>query len=288
VADDSHDAGQRARELPPHFAERARQFTAGELDVVPARPAATVILLRDTGAGLEAYLLRRQVTMAFAAGMYAFPGGRVDPKDTSDAAVGWSGPDVAEWSRRLSTDEPAARGFVCAAVRETFEESNVLLTEPNAVPAGSEWDDAREALVRRDLAFSEFLSKRGLAIRSDLLAPWAHWITPRFEERRYDTWFFVAAVPPGQEPQDVSGEADRAEWVRPADAVAAAERGDVSMLPPTWIVLGELASFASITDVMAAAAGRTIITTMPGWRDVGDAVRVLLPGDPDFPGDDVR
>ena len=279
-------ADRGVRDLPAAFAERARRFAAGDLDTVPARAAATVILLRDTRAGIEAYMLRRQASMAFAAGMYAFPGGRVDPKDMSDTAVSWAGPDVAEWARRLGTDEPAARGFVCAAVRETFEESNVLLTEPNVDPSG--WDDAREALVRRDLAFSAFLSKRGLAIQSDLLAPWAHWITPRFEERRYDTWFFVAAVPAGQEPQDVSGEADRAVWVRPADAVTAAQRGEADMLPPTWIVLSELASYGSVKEVMVAAAGRIIKTTMPGWRDDGEVVRVLLPGDPEFPGDDIR
>lgn len=224
--------------------------------------------------------------MAFAAGMYAFPGGGVDERDVAEENVAWSGPDVSVWARRLGADEPAARGFVCAAVRETFEESNVLLTDPNVAPSGPEWDTARRTLVDREQAFSQFLERRGLAINSDLLAPWAHWITPRFEERRYDTWFFVASVPPGQDPQDVSGEADRAVWVRPADAVTAAGSGDIAMLPPTRVVLSELASFGSVKEVMAAAAGHTVEPIMPAWRDDGDAVRVLLPGDPGFPGDD--
>jgi 8-oxo-dGTP pyrophosphatase MutT (NUDIX family) len=275
-----------ARVLPARFAERARRFAAGDLDVVAARPAATVILLQDTRAGIEAYMLRRRTTMAFAAGMYAFPGGGVDVRDVAGEVVSWSGPDVGEWARRLGTDYPAARGFVCAAVRETFEEANVLLTDPNVAPSGPEWDSARRALVNREQAFSQFLERRGLAIRSDLLAPWAHWITPRFEERRFDTWFFVASVPPGQDPQDVSGEADRAVWVRPADAVTAAQRGEVAMLPPTRMVLSELASFGSVKEVKAAAAGRLVEAIMPAWRDDGDAVRVLLPGDPGFPGDD--
>lgn len=279
-------AGQDPRVLPSGFAERARRFAAGELDVVAARPAATVILLQDTRAGIEAYMLRRRPTMAFAAGMYAFPGGAVDERDVADEHVAWSGPDVGEWARRMGTDTPAARGFVCAAVRETFEEANVLLTHPNVDPSGPEWDSARRALVNRDLAFSQFLDRRDLAIRSDLLAPWARWITPRFEERRYDTWFFVASVPPGQDPQDVSGEADRAVWVRPADAITAAQRGDVAMLPPTRVVLSELGSFASVKEVKAAAAGRAVEPIMPAWLDDGDAVRVLLPGDPEFPGDD--
>lgn len=275
-----------ARVLPPKFAERARRFAAGDLDMVAARPAATVILLQDTRTGIEVYMLRRRSTMAFAAGMYAFPGGGVDERDVADENVAWSGPDVGEWARRMGTDAPAARGFVCAAVRETFEEANILLTDPNVDPSGPEWDSARRALVDREQAFAQFLDRQDLAIRSDLLAPWAHWITPRFEERRYDTWFFVASVPSGQDPQDVSGEADRAVWVRPADAVAAAQRGDVAMLPPTQVVLSELASFASVKEVDAAAAGRTVEPIMPAWRDDGDAVRFLLPGDPDFPGDD--
>jgi 8-oxo-dGTP pyrophosphatase MutT (NUDIX family) len=275
-----------SRTLPASLAQRAREFVNHGLTPVPARPASTVILLRDAAAGLEAYLLKRRSSMPFAPGMHAFPGGAVDPRDVSDEDVRWFGPTIESWADRLGTDPAAARGFVCAAVRETFEEANVALTHPNVEPRGAEWAADRAGLVERHIALSELLDRRELAVRSDLLAPWAHWITPRFEERRYDTWFFVAAVPDGQEPEDVSGEADRAEWVRPSDAVAAAERGDVAMLPPTRVVLEELATYRAVTDVLGAAAGRAIPAIMPGWIDDGTAVRALLPGDPEFPGDD--
>jgi 8-oxo-dGTP pyrophosphatase MutT (NUDIX family) len=255
---------------------------------VEPRPAATVILLRDAGSGLEAYVLRRRSSMAFAAGMHAFPGGRVDARDVADEGIAWSGLDPAGWAARLGTDAGSARGFVCAAVRETFEEAGVLLAEPNLAADGPQWEADRQALVDRRLALSELFERRGLAIRSDLMSPWAHWITPRFEQRRYDTWFFAAALPDGQQARDVSGEADHADWIRPPDAITAADRGEVAMLPPTRVVLEQLASYDSVGAVVEAAAGRAIETIMPGWVDDGDAVRALLPGDPGYPGDDRR
>lgn len=276
------------RWLPPPLADRARAFNADGLTPVEPRPAATVVMLRDAPVGLEAYVLRRHAGMEFAAGMYAFPGGRVDPRDVSDDGIAWYGPDPAAWAARLCTDQGAARGFVCAAVRETFEEAGVLLTEPNVDPTRAGWEDDRKALVDRRLALSELFERRGLAIRSDLLVPWAHWITPRFEERRYDTWFFAAALPDGQRARDVSGEADHAAWVRPPDAIAAADRGLLAMLPPTRAVLEQLASYESVAAVLEAADRRTIKTIMPGWVDDGNSVRVLLPGDPGYPGDDRR
>jgi 8-oxo-dGTP pyrophosphatase MutT (NUDIX family) len=280
-----------SRSLPPAFAERAREFATGKLTPVPARPASTVVLLRDAIAGLEVYLLRRLPSMAFAGGMQAFPGGAVDARDTDDdTALGWLGPSAAEWASRLGTGEPAARGFVCAAVREMFEESGVLLASAPGrlpvVPAGAAWEEARQDLVERRLALSELFERRGLAVRSDLLRPWAHWITPRFEPRRYDTWFFLAALPDGQHARDVSGEADRAAWARPRDAIAAAESGDVVMLPPTWSVLDQLTWYETVADALTAADNRRIETVTPGWVDENGEIRLVLPGDPAFPGDD--
>ena len=282
------------RWLPPALADRAREFVAGGHEPVDPRPAATVVVLRDGTSGPEAYLLRRRTSMAFAGGMHAFPGGGVDPRDVSDHGVGWYGPGPAEWAAWLATDEGPARGFVCAAVRETFEEAGVLLASPNPPTAtespafsDDEWEADRQALVARRLSLSELLDRRGLAVRSDLLVPWAHWITPRFEQRRYDTWFFVAALPAGQQARDLSGESDQAGWVRPADAIAAAKRGEVSMLPPTWSVLDGLTAYPSVAAVIEAARQRQVETIMPAWLDDGERVRVLLPGDPGFPGDDV-
>ncbi len=240
------------------------------MPVIP-KGAATVVLLRgaagETGA-LEVYLLRRHPGMAFAAGMYAFPGGTVDPRDR-DPRMGWAGPSPAHWAKRLGCDEAEARALVCAAVRETFEESGVLLAGGSADTlvsdtTGADWEADRAALVDRSLAFADLLHRRGLVLRTDLLKAWAHWITPEFEPRRYDTRFFLAAMPTGQRTRDVSGEADDVTWMRPADAVATVDEGAMQMLPPTYITLTELAAFAGVPDAIEAAADRVITTVVPG------------------------
>ena len=113
-------------QLPPQLVDDARAFSDGTREPAEPRNAATVVLLRGSAEGPEVYLLRRQTSMAFAAGMCVFPGGGVDPRDF-DHEVAWAGPGPDAWAARLGTDEATARALVCAAVRETFEESGVLL-----------------------------------------------------------------------------------------------------------------------------------------------------------------
>lgn len=230
---------------------RERREDGGEHGAVPVRDAATVILLRP---GPEVYLLRRRSTMAFAAGAHVFPGGAVDPWDTAPD-IGWAGPDAAAWARTLGVAEPLARGLVCAAVRETFEESGVLLAGPDehtvvADTAGLE--EERLALIDRRLSFAEFLAGHGLVLRSDLLRFWSRWITPPGRPRRYDTRFFVAALPPGQRPRDVGGEADQAVWLAPAEALRRHERGEIALMRPTRHNLGEIAEYGDVAAVLAA------------------------------------
>jgi 8-oxo-dGTP pyrophosphatase MutT (NUDIX family) len=274
----------RTRRLPPALVERARAFLAGDGRPVVPKGAATVLLLRQgSGSGdrLQVYLLRRHLEMAFAAGMYAFPGGTVDTRD-SDRAVAWAGPSPAEWAERLDCDETEARALVCAAVRETFEESGVLLagtTDESLVEdtTGDDWERDRAALVDRRLAFADFLAARELVLRTELLATWAHWITPEFEPRRYDTRFFVAALPEGQVTRDVSGEADTVAWMTAADAVTGVDSGAMLMLPPTYVTLRELSAFSSVDDVMSAAVARRIVTVLPGVEVIGDDALLTLP-----------
>ena len=270
--------------LPPDLVEHARAFASGEREPSPAVDASTVLLLREGSAGPEVYLLRRHAQMAFAAGMYAFPGGRVDPRDL-DHTVGWAGPPATEWADLLRCDEVRARALVCAAVRETFEESGVLLAgadESSLVSdtTGDDWERDRVALVAHSVAFSDFLASRGLVLRSDLLRLWAHWVTPEFEPRRYDTRFFLAALPSGQRTRDVSGEADRVEWRAPGGAVAAAETGEMQMLPPTYVTLAELSAYDTIAAALDAAADREIVTVLPRVAFDGDDGRLVHDGVP--------
>ncbi|MGI8433536.1 MAG: NUDIX hydrolase [Nocardioidaceae bacterium] len=242
------------------------------------RAASTVLLLRDTTKGPEVYLLRRHSRMPFAAGMFAFPGGAVDPRD-ADRALAWAGPPPEEWAERLRCDEAEARALVCAAVRETFEESGVLLTGETrgsvvADTTGEDWERDRVALVARTLSFADLLQRRDLVLRSDLLLPWAHWITPEFEPRRYDTRFFVAALPAGQLTRDVSGEADQVAWVLPAQAVADADAGLIEMLPPTYVTLSDLVDHPTTASILAAARDRVIETVLPRAEIVDGATEL--------------
>jgi 8-oxo-dGTP pyrophosphatase MutT (NUDIX family) len=232
--------------LPAAMVRRARDFTGTPAS---ARPAATVVLLRPSDEAFEVYVLRRATTMVFG-GVYAFPGGGVDADDRPETIK-------QDWPKRLGLPEAEARAVVGAAARELFEEAGVLLAGPIEQPdrtvgdvSGPDWEADRAAVQRRDLTMTELLSHRGLRLRDDLLLPWARWITPEFEPRRFDTWFFVALLPSAQSARDVSGEADRTSWVSPA----ATE--ELAMLPPTRVMLNELSAYEGIEGVVAASADR--------------------------------
>jgi 8-oxo-dGTP pyrophosphatase MutT (NUDIX family) len=250
------------------------------MSAVPVRDAATVVLLRDGAGGPEVYLLRRVRGMPFAGGMTAFPGGAVDPRD-AETAVGWVGPPPADWAASFAADEPLARALLCAAVRETFEESGVLLAGPSAdavcATDGPEWEADRVALERREASLAELLTRRGLVLRADLLRPWAHWITPPQEPRRYDTRFLVAALPAGQSTRAVTSEADSVEWLRPADALDQVRRGERRMLPPTLVTLEEIGAYGSVAEVLAAGGERVLDPVQPAIAVRDGEVTATLP-----------
>ena len=239
------------------LAQRLADLEAGRIAPAVPRDAATVMLLRPAaaGSGVEVLMLRRVAAMKFAPGAYVFPGGSVDPADY-DAPVGWHGPDPAEFGARLGASAEMARALVCAAVRETFEEAGVLLAGapdggPVADPSGSSWEADRAALVAGDVTLAELLSRRGLVLRADLLVPWARWITPEGEPRRFDARFFAAALPAGQVATGHAAESDRIAWLRPADAIDSARAGQITMLPPTAATLHDFA----VADAAGAGVG---------------------------------
>lgn len=246
-----------------------------EGEPVTPKDAATVVLLRDSAAGPEVFLQRRVAGMAFAGGMTVFPGGGVDSRD-ADASINWVGPDAAQWAERFGCAEPLARALVCAAVREMFEESGVLLAGDSAgvVADTGPYGRARAALVGREISLAEFLADEGLTLRADLLRPWAHWITPEQEPRRYDARFFVAALPEGQLADGATTEAERSGWQRPDAALADARRGQCMLMPPTWATLGEIAEFGTVGEVLAQE--RSITSIEPKVLREGDHVRVVV------------
>lgn len=244
------------------------------------RSAATVLLVRDGADGLEVYLVRRVKGMPFAGGMTAYPGGSVDPRD-ADASLGWVGPPASEWATSFRCDESMARELVCAAVRETFEEAGLLLASVQGADVldvtSDEWEVERQRLLDHSQSLAELLERRGLVLRADLLRPWAHWITPEGEPRRYDTRFFLAAVPAGVTPRNIGGEADLEEWVSPKVAVAEAESGARPMLTPTIFTLKDLAEFDTVQAVLAGAPPRPLQPIIPVLEYDGDDEFVVLP-----------
>ncbi|WP_347955964.1 NUDIX hydrolase [Gordonia aichiensis] len=219
---------------------------------VPLRDASTVVLVRDSADGIEIFLQRRVKQMAFAGGMTVFPGGGVDDRDR-DAEINWAGPDVEWWAEQFATDVESARALVCAAVRETFEECGVLLagsaTAVHPDPAALTGERAR--LVDKELSFAQFLADHELVLRTDLLAPLSHWITPKNEVRRYDTRFFLAELPAGQIADGETSEAAATMWQTAEEALTDWDAGNHFLLPPTWSQLRTIAGYATVADLMA-------------------------------------
>lgn len=281
----------------PGIADTATRWLSGERwpEAAPRR-ASTVMLVRDGSAGVEVFLLRRVSQMAFAPSTMVFPGGGVDPRD-SEPGLPWSGPSPAEWSRRLGCTEPEARMFVAAAVREVFEECGVLLASPEgarlggaAEPGGGKgvdvpgrplaavghprWRGIRDGLVEHRLSLTEVLSSEGLVMRTDLIVAKAHWLTPVFEPRRYDTWFFAAVMPGHQVADGDTTEADHAAWFAPAELLDAYAAGDAMMLPPTVVSVEQVRDAGSAGAFVAHAEHLPLI--VPEIVDTPDGPAMAL------------
>lgn len=221
----------------------------------PVRAAATVVLLRDGVSGVEVWLLTRVAGMAFAGGMAVFPGGRVDD---ADADLPFAGAvDRAPAARWGGTPENV-RSLLGAAVRETFEETGVLLTVP-----APDLSAARSDVEAGRLGFGELLRENGAAIDTEALHPWTRWVTPAGEVRRYDTHFFLGAVPDSTDAHDVTSESSSAGWFGVGDALERAQRGELGMLPPTIVTLASLAGFGSVAEATAAAVERSLEPVCP-------------------------
>ncbi|MDG5483613.1 NUDIX hydrolase [Mycolicibacterium gadium] len=235
-------------------------------DPLVPRPAATVMLVRDTVAGeIEVFLMRRHSAMDFVAGVMVFPGGGVDDRDRN-ADIAWYGPGPVWWAERLGVAPDLAEALVCAAARETFEESGVLFAGPADDPDGivsdaSIYGDARTALANHSLSFADFLRGEKLVLRADLLRPWANWVTPKEERtRRYDTYFFVGALPDGQRADGENTETDRAFWSTPQAGLDEFAEGKSFLLPPTWTQLDSL-NGRTVAEVLAVE--RKIVPVEP-------------------------
>jgi 8-oxo-dGTP pyrophosphatase MutT (NUDIX family) len=221
---------------------------------VPIRDAASVLLLRDDPAGgaPEVWMLTRVSQMIFAPGASVFPGGRVDD---DDASLPWSGRPAAEFAVQFDCPVDEAHALVGAAVRETFEETGVLLTQPAASLA-----HLQPEVEDGHLIFGELLTRHGLSIDGCAVLAWARWVTPDTPEtqRRYDTRFFVALLPAGSQAADLTRESSTAGWTTAAEALASWQRGERQLVGPTVAMLASIVDCRTVDEIVARAPERSL------------------------------
>ncbi len=241
---------------------------------VPTKPASTILLLRDGPSDLEVLMVERHHQIDFASGALVFPGGKVDPADGIDdpAAVR----SLCDGHDDLDDLELV---FRVAAIRESFEESGMLLARKDGVMAPPELvadlGADRDALNAREATMLEIAAKHGLTLALDILQPFARWVTPAFMPKRFDTMFYLARVPEGQIEAHDGSEAVDTVWISPSDALAAAERGERTIIFPTRKNVEKLSRANSVEAAMAAAAVDTIVTVEP-WMEKNEEGKLLL------------
>jgi 8-oxo-dGTP pyrophosphatase MutT (NUDIX family) len=260
--------------------------------------AATVLLLRESAGELEVLMMRRGAGLSFMAGMWVFPGGRVDPADAAlalgsrvrSARADRGGEDLRTLDGR-ALEPGAARALQVAACRETFEEAGVLLArdaggQPCA-PARVAALQSRRAEVAGDAAaFVALLEAEELYLDVGPLVYWSHWITPSVEPKRFDTRFFAVAMPADQGASADLGELTHHDWVRPARVQEAIAAGRIRVVPPTLLTLEDLAEsharHGGLGAMLAAERGRPTPPVMPRIEAAAGDVRVIMPWDPGY------
>jgi 8-oxo-dGTP pyrophosphatase MutT (NUDIX family) len=250
-------------------------------------PAATVAVVRDAPGGMEVLLLQRNFRSGFVAGVHLFPGGALDEADAgAEAAALCCGLDDRAASRILGL-EAGGLAYWVAAIRESFEEAGILLAcnERGDVvsladePVSGRFLQHRRAINAGEREFISVLGEEGLRLAADRLTFFGHWITPVGPPRRYDTRFFLAAAPEGQEPLHDSLETIGHLWLRPAAALDHERGGAIKMRTPTVYTLKTFADYDTV-DALRGGIGRgEIPAILPRITRDG---RRLLPGDPGY------
>ncbi|MGB8225186.1 MAG: hypothetical protein WCF10_21545 [Polyangiales bacterium] len=246
----------------------------------PIEDASTVIVLRETNGGLETFLLCRHHQSGFMGGAHVFPGGKVDRSDKHPSWRARVDRPVAEITEQLGeTDDDIGLGLLVAAVRETFEEAGILLasTAPDV-----DLTSTREQLLG-GASFLKLASDIDMKIDSTALTPYARWITPKMESRRFDTRFYVAVLPETQRASHDGTETTSADWLRPAGAIDDMLAGRIKLAPPTVRTLQWLAEFDDAESVITEALSRKPPLVRPRLVTSDDGWFLALPGDPAHP-----
>ncbi|UPK24491.1 NUDIX hydrolase [Bradyrhizobium sp. 195] len=257
-----------------------------------SRPASTILLLRDgaradgKGRGeIEVFMMVRHHQIEFSSGALVFPGGSVDAGDKEIVAR----TDLYSGGEGLSE---ADRGFRIAAIRETFEESGILLASSrgtgapvDAKRAGELADQHRVALNEHKVSFLSILADNNLQLALDTLVPYAHWITPEGMPKRFDTWFFLAAAPPDQLGAHDGRESTDSIWISPREAVDGGESGRFKLPFPTTRNLIRLAKQATVQAAMEHARGMSIVTVMPVMTKTETGRQLRIPREAGYDGE---
>lgn len=241
---------------------------------VAPRPAATVIIVRDGSHGLEVFMVARDRQVDFASGAVVFPGGKID---ADDRAAAWE---------PLAAPKSPDRAFWIAAVRETFEEAGLLIAADRAT--GKPIDASLAARISASLrtplldgavTFSQLMAEKRLLPALDLMAPFAHWITPVLAPKRFDTHFFLVAGLPDQEAVHDGREAVSSFWMRPEDLLAEAAAGKQTLVPATRLNVEMLSETSTVANALAAARSRRIVTVVPEGTKIEGGLRLTIPKD---------
>jgi 8-oxo-dGTP pyrophosphatase MutT (NUDIX family) len=242
----------------------------------PARPASTVVILRDAPGGIEVFMVVRHHAIDFASGALVFPGGKVDAEDAGEA---WGG---------LAATAPASpeRSFLVAAGRETFEEAGLVLARRRN--AGELVDAAtadrlvgahRTRLLAGEVSFIDIVRDEGLTLALDMLVPFAHWVTPEALPKRFDTHFFLVAAPVSQLGAHDGGESVEGLWIAPSQALAEAESGRRTLVYATRMNLTKLARYASVAEAVAATRAKPIVTVVPRVKRTSEGRWLQIPAE---------
>lgn len=266
--------------LPPGFAERVDDPPE---DVAPPRPAATVILVRDSAAGPELLLLKRLRSAGFVPGAWVFPGGRVDADDAA--------PDLVRLLRLLPRGPDPA--YWMAGIREVFEETGVLLANRNADHAGdtpgrvsadlfadAQLDRWRNALLAGEATLLDVLRAIDAVPDVSGMVYCSHWITPVAEPKRYDTRFFLAALPAGAGVAVDQREMSDAVWLTPGEALHRFQQGSLPMVFPTVKTIQRLAAWDNVDALLAAFRVAEIPPLLPRLVRTADGIGIVVPGEP--------
>jgi 8-oxo-dGTP pyrophosphatase MutT (NUDIX family) len=258
-------------------------------EAAKARPASTILLLRDSagpdGKGeVEVFMMVRHYEIDFNSGALVFPGGAVDAGDHDIAGK----PELYAGGEGLDAE---ALGFRIAAIRETFEESGILLARPrrsttliDAKRAGEIEATNRAALCEGKTTFLKILTDNGMLLTLDELVPYAHWITPEGMPKRFDTWFFLAAAPPEQVGAHDGKESTDSIWVSPREALAGGESGRFKLPFPTTRNLIKLGKHRTVSEALDDATGKPVVTVMPVMTKENGGRQLRIPAEAGYDG----